>query len=60
MLNVSETEVDKSTYEKETDALVKLDDANGGGLMGTIELFHQLHCLVSSAASTTPLYTAPG
>lgn len=30
---------------------VRLDEANGGGYMATLEVFHQIHCLVASLLS---------
>ncbi|KAK8042809.1 hypothetical protein PG994_013292 [Apiospora phragmitis] len=36
---------------------VQYDQANGGGYMGSLELFHQIHCLVISCHADTGLIT---
>lgn len=45
VLNVSEAEIKRSGNTESLDTVVELDEDNGGGYMGTLELFHQLHCL---------------
>lgn len=37
--------------EEWLNSTVQLGDANGGGMMATLEMFHQLHCLVRMADS---------
>ncbi len=52
VLGVSDDDVARSRKDGRTDdaawfnSTVVLDDTNGGGYMATLEVFHQLHCLV--------------
>jgi len=39
--------VNKTSNEDWFNTTVEYGDLNGGGYMATLELFHQLHCLVS-------------
>lgn len=48
VLNVSAEEIHRSGNDLSMETIVELDSANGGGYMATLELFHQLHCLVCS------------
>jgi hypothetical protein len=48
VLNVSRAEIFRSGNTAALETVVELDEENGGGYMGTLEIFHQLHCLVSS------------
>ena len=36
----------KNTNEDWYNSTVELGEENGGGVMATLEMFHQLHCLV--------------
>lgn len=45
VFNVSAQEAARSMNSNELDTVVDLGDDNGGGYMGTLEVFHQLHCL---------------
>lgn len=47
VLNVSRGEIFRSGNTAAMETMVELDGENGGGYMGTLEMFHQLHCLVS-------------
>lgn len=47
VLNISMDEVRQSSNDDSVETLVRLDHENGEGYMGSLELFHQLHCLVS-------------
>ena len=40
----------KTTPGDWLNATVEYDEASGGGFVGTLEVFHQLHCLVSLRA----------
>jgi len=53
VMNVSAQEIKKSGNDRFLDTVVELDSENGGGYMGTLEVFHQLHCLVSRYRSCT-------
>lgn len=46
ILNVSAEEIRRSGNDFSMGTIVELDAPNGGGYMATLELFHQLHCLV--------------
>jgi hypothetical protein len=46
VMNVSSNDVSRSMNNDRLDTAVRIDAENGGGYMGTIEMFHQLHCLV--------------
>ena len=48
VLNVSAADIETSSNAAYSDSIVRLDKENGGGYMATIELFHQLHCLVNT------------
>ena len=48
VLNISMDEVRQSSNDDSVETLVRLDPDNGEGYMGSLELFHQLPCLVSS------------
>lgn len=53
LLSVSRADIDKAWKSSDDDwfnSTVELGEANGGGYMGTLEVFHQLHCLVSNHA----------
>jgi hypothetical protein len=39
----------KASDEEWFNSTVRLDEMNGGQYMGTLEIFHQLHCLVCTA-----------
>ncbi|OAL31800.1 hypothetical protein AYO22_00670 [Fonsecaea multimorphosa] len=45
VLNVSRKEMYSSGNTAALETVVELDQENGGGFMGTLEVFHQLHCL---------------
>ncbi|OAL37120.1 hypothetical protein AYO20_03598 [Fonsecaea nubica] len=45
VLNVSREEIYSSGNAAALETVVELDQDNGGGFMGTLEVFHQLHCL---------------
>ncbi|KIW86210.1 hypothetical protein Z517_01605 [Fonsecaea pedrosoi CBS 271.37] len=45
VLNVSREEMYSSGNAAALETVVELDQDNGGGFMGTLEVFHQLHCL---------------
>lgn len=49
VLSVGPEEVKAAKKDQEEEwfnSTVQLGDANGGGMMATLEMFHQLHCLV--------------
>lgn len=49
VLSVGHEEVKSARKDKGDEwfnSTVRLGDANGGGMMATLEMFHQLHCLV--------------
>lgn len=49
VLGVSREDIGRSwkdTSEEWFNSTVRLDKKNGGGYMATLEIFHQLHCLV--------------
>ena len=43
----------KDTDEEWYNSTVQFSDENGGGTMATLEMFHQLHCLVCDSTSHT-------
>lgn len=47
VLNVSTQDIKNTGNDRFVDTVVELDENNGGEHMGTLEIFHQLHCLVS-------------
>lgn len=49
-LGVTKEAIEKSrkfTEDEWVNSTTRLDDADGGGYLATLEMFHQLHCLVS-------------
>lgn len=46
MLAVTEQEMRESGNAVSTATIADLGEENGGGPMATLEMFHQLHCLV--------------
>ena len=46
VMNVSAKEARRSCNDRHFKTVVELDEKNGGGYMGSLEIFHQLHCLV--------------
>jgi hypothetical protein len=49
VLSIGPEEVRSARKDQEDEwfnSTVQLGDANGGGIMATLEMFHQLHCLV--------------
>ena len=60
VLSTTIDEVHRSSNDDSVDTLVRLDQENGGGYMGSLEMFHQLHCLVSEIIYQSNLWlTAP-
>lgn len=52
VLSVSEDDIRRSWKDGDDEwfnSTVRLDERNGGGYMATLEIFHQLHCLVSKS-----------
>ncbi|KAM3450332.1 hypothetical protein MY3296_006220 [Beauveria thailandica] len=45
VLNVSAQESARAMNDRAIETVVRLDQDSGGGYMGTLEVFHQLHCL---------------
>jgi hypothetical protein len=54
VLNVSRGEIFRSGNAAALETVVELDEENGGGYMATLEVFHQLHCLVGGNDESCP------
>ncbi|KAI1179765.1 hypothetical protein F4777DRAFT_574590 [Nemania sp. FL0916] len=49
----------KDKEEEWYNSTVQLGDDNGGGMMGTLEMFHQLHCLYPYYKNTGGVFKRP-
>lgn len=48
-LAISEDELQRIGKDSTANATVQIPDSLGGGYFATLEVFHNLHCLVSSS-----------